>query len=71
MKAYYYASASEDNNHEKPKRKENKKKLRDNRRDTRSSMKRKIGRSQRRLKALGLHLRRHHQDMERGHKGEQ
>ena len=48
MKAYYYASASEDNNHEKPKRKENKMKLRDNRRDTRSSMKRKIGRRGRR-----------------------
>ena len=48
MKPNYYALASEDNNHEKPKRKENKKKLRDNRRDTRSSMKRKIGRRGRR-----------------------
>ncbi len=48
MKAYYYASASDDNNHEKPKRKENRKKLRDNPRDTRSSMKRKIGRRGRR-----------------------
>ena len=48
MKAYYCVLASEDNNHEKPKRKENKKKLRDNRRDTRSSMKRKIGRRGRR-----------------------
>ena len=48
MKANYCASASEDNNHEKLIRKENKKKLRDNRRDTRSSMKRKIGRRGRR-----------------------
>ena len=48
MKANYYSSVSDDNKSEKPKHKENKKKLHYSFRDTRSSMKRKIGRRGRR-----------------------
>ena len=48
MKANYYISAADDVKSDKPKHKENKKKLHYSFRDTRSSMKRKMGRRGRR-----------------------